>query len=57
MWMMQYAMKNQLGGNSMKDCENCNKPDHEKPMAFRGERWCSEACRKKIEKDTPQKRW
>lgn len=27
-------------------CEVCQRPDREKPMVFRGERWCSDDCRK-----------
>lgn len=42
----------------MNACEICKKTDDQKPMAFRGERWCSDSHRKQIEGDhTPQRRW
>lgn len=31
------------------NCKVCNKDDSQKPMAFRGEEWCSEAHRKEIQ--------
>lgn len=38
--------------------KDCGKTDDQKPMAFRGEDWCSDKHRKLIEGDhTPQRRW
>lgn len=30
------------------ECKVCNKPDSEKPMAFRGEEWCCEKHRQLV---------
>ena len=38
----------------MYDCEVCGKFDDEKPMCFRGERWCSEVHRKMIVGELPR---
>lgn len=35
-------------GRKPMDCEICGKPDADKPMAFRGERWCSDDHRKVV---------
>lgn len=37
------------------NCKVCNKDDSQKPMAFRGEEWCSEAHRKEIQGTTAWK--
>ena len=34
-------------------CEVCQTPDDQKPMCFRGEKWCSEKHRKQIMGDRP----
>lgn len=41
----------------MNNCVVCNKPDNEKPMAFRNKLWCSENHRKMSQGDTPTKRY
>jgi hypothetical protein len=45
---------------TMNPCQakDCGKTDPEKPMAFKGEKWCSEKHRKEVRGDhTPQRRW
>lgn len=33
---------------TMIECDNCGKHDDDKPMAFKGQRWCSDECRKAL---------
>lgn len=37
----------------MADCRICKKPDHQKPMCFRGEDWCCDLHRKMITGELP----
>lgn len=36
--------------NPFTGCENCGAEDDDRAMCFRGERWCSDSCRKAIAK-------
>lgn len=35
------------------NCEVCKKPDHQKPMCFRGMKWCSDNHRKVLTGELP----
>lgn len=39
----------------MHPCGVCDKPDDQKPMCFRGEKWCSELHRKIMVGDLSKK--
>lgn len=42
------STKNGVVKKGRPHCKNCKRPDHEKPMVFRGEDWCSDNCRKAL---------
>lgn len=51
----QLDKRNKQHRNHARMCEVCGKLDHEKPMAFRGERWCSERHRQVMRPEPPKK--
>lgn len=38
------------------EVEGCGKSDEERPTVFRGERWCSDQCRKVLTGEIPNPR-